>query len=348
MTQDYDFENYLRKALSNSISSGNPSNEAKDKARKLSPSYYADLKERLLTEYENKTLDDVMDCKECSTPFSDVLKITKSEKINFKIEDNNFQNQMNSNLKLLPKIGPKTEKNLKKQGYDTIESLRGHDRYCDIASKFLDNVEGMSYLEIVELLDDNKYSKRCRDNVLRSISMTDVENFKFMDIETKGLSNVPIILIGVAEIKGNRIVASQYFLRDYAEEPSIIEAYLSHLDEDSVHVTFNGKSFDVPFIKNRCIYNRIEHNLDLPHLDLMYFAKNLWSDELPNCKLQTIEKELFGIEREEDVPGQYIPGYYDTYLEKGNVGPVVPIIEHNAQDIISLASFLDKMYRDVN
>lgn len=348
MTQDYDFENYLRKALSNSISSGNPSNEAKDKARKLSPSYYADLKERLLTEYENKTLDDVMDCKECSTPFGDVLKITKSEKINFKIEDNNFQNQMNSNLKLLPKIGLKTEENLKKQGYDTIESLRGHDRYCDIASKFLDNVEGMSYLEIVELLDDNKYSKRCRDNVLRSISMIDVENFKFMDIETKGLSNVPIILIGVAEIKGNRIVASQYFLRDYAEEPSIIEAYLSHLDEDSVHVTFNGKSFDVPFIKNRCIYNRIEHNLDLPHLDLMYFAKNLWSDELPNCKLQTIEKELFGIEREEDVPGQYIPGYYDTYLEKGNVGPVVPIIEHNAQDIISLASFLDKMYRDVN
>ena len=86
----------------------------------------------------------------------------------------------------------------------------------------------------------------------------------------------------------------------------------------------------------------------MPHLDLMYFAKNLWSDELPNCKLQTIEKELFGIEREEDVPGQYIPGYYDTYLEKGNVGPVVPIIEHNAQDIISLASFLDKMYRDVN
>ena len=109
MTQDYDFENYLRKALSNSISSGNPSNEAKDKARKLSPSYYADLKERLLTEYENKTLDDVMDCKECSTPFGDVLKITKSEKINFKIEDNNFQNQMNNNLKLLPKIGLKTE-----------------------------------------------------------------------------------------------------------------------------------------------------------------------------------------------------------------------------------------------
>lgn len=346
--QDYNFENYLKNALSNSISSQNPSVKAKNEARKLSPSYFADLKEKLLIKYENKKLNDVMDCKLCSTSFGDALKITKSEKIEFDIYDNNYKSQMNSNLKLLPKIGIKTEENLKKQGYTTIESLTHHDKYCDIASKFLNNLNEMSYLEIIDLLDNNRYSKKCRDNVLKSISLTEPENFKFMDIETKGLSNVPIILIGVAEIKNEKIIASQYFLRNYAEEPNIIEAYMSHLDENSVHVTFNGKSFDVPFIKNRCVYNGIDGNLDLPHLDLMYFAKNLWGNQLPNCKLQTIEKELFGIEREDDVPGQYIPGYYDTYIKEENVGPVVPIIEHNAQDIISLASFLEKMYRDVN
>ena len=348
MMQDYNFEEYLRKTLSNSISSQNPSEAAKKEARKLSPSYFADLKEKLLIEYENKSLGDVMDCKKVKTSYGDVLKITKAEKIDFDLEDNNFKEQMNCNLKLLPKIGLKTEENLKKKGYTTIESLKGHDKYCDVAAKFIDKFDGMKYCEIIDLLDNNKYSKKCRDNVLKSISLTEPENFKFMDIETKGLSNVPIILIGVAEIKGNEIVASQYFLRDYTEEANIIDAYLSHLDEDSVHVTFNGKTFDVPFIKNRCMYNRIDADLDLAHLDLMYFAKNLWSDELPNCQLQTIERELFGIEREGDVPGQYIPGYYDTYLDEDNIGPVVPIIEHNAQDIISLASFLEKMYRDVN
>ena len=56
--------------------------------------------------------------------------------------------------------------------------------------------------------------------------------------------------IHVAEIKGNHIICSQYFLRDYPEEEAVLAAYLSHLDEDSVHVTFNGKTFDVPFIKN--------------------------------------------------------------------------------------------------
>ena len=348
MMYDNNLEEYLRKSLTNSISSLHPSEEAKNKARKLSPSYFNDLKERLLIQYEDKSLKDVMDCEVCSNSCGDVLKITTKQKISFDIEDNNFKNQINHNLKLLPKIGVKTEENLKNKGYLTIESLIKHDRYSNYASKFMSDIEDMSYSEIIGLLDDNKYSKKCRDNILKSISLTDIENFKFMDIETKGLSNVPIILIGVAEIRNDKILASQYFLRDYTDESNILEAYLSHLDEDSVHVTFNGKSFDVPFIKNRCIYNRVEANLDLPHLDLMYFAKNLWSEKLPDCKLQTIEREIFGINRVDDVPGQYIPDYYDTYLSQNNIGPVVPIIEHNCQDIISLASFLEKMYEDVN
>ena len=51
-------------------------------------------------------------------------------------------------------------------------------------------------------------------------------------------------MIGVAEIKGNSIISSQYFLRDLDEEIAILKGYFSHLDEDSVHVTFNGKTFD--------------------------------------------------------------------------------------------------------
>ena len=341
-------ENYYQKMLANSISSANPCDEAKMKARLLSPSYYEDLKEQLLIKYDGKKLTDIRNASVVSTDHGDTLKITTTEKIDFKIEDNDFKSQINHNLKLLPKIGVKKEENLKNSGYETIESLKAHDAYGDIASKFLERIDDMSFCEIIELLDNNKYSKKCRDNLIKCISLTDCENFKFMDIETKGLSNVPIILIGVSEIKGNKIISSQYFLRDYSEEEAILDGYLSHLDEDSVHVTFNGKSFDVPFIRNRCIYNRIDANLDLPHLDLMYFAKNLWKDQLPNCKLQTIEKELFGLEREGDVPGQYIPGYYDTYLSQNNIGPIVPIIEHNRQDIVSLAGFLERMYEDVN
>lgn len=348
MTGYDEMEMYLRKVLSNSISSANPSKEAKQKARKLSPSYFEDYKQRLLNEWSGKNVGDIDNSDVVSTSFGDTLRITHEEKIDFKISDNDFKNQINRNLKLLPKIGLKTEQNLKNKGYTTIESLKNHDRYADIATKFASRIEDMSYAEIIDLLDTNRYSKKCRDNIIKSISLTDKENFKFMDIETLGLSNVPLILIGVAEIKKDKIITSQYFLRRIYEEPAAIEAYLSHLDEDSVHVTFNGKSFDVPFIRNRCLYNRVRLDYRLPHLDLMYFAKNLWSDNLPNCRLQTIEKELFGIERQGDVPGQFIPGYYNTYISQDNIGPIVPIIEHNRQDIVSLAYFLEKMYEDVN
>lgn len=348
MTGYDEMEMYLRKVLSNSISSANPSKEAKQKARKLSPSYFEDYKQRLLNEWSGKNVEDIDNSDVVSTSFGDTLRITHEEKIDFKISDNDFKNQINRNLKLLPKIGLKTEQNLKNKGYTTIESLKNHDRYADIATKFASRIEDMSYAEIIDLLDTNRYSKKCRDNIIKSISLTDKENFKFMDIETLGLSNVPLILIGVAEIKKDKIITSQYFLRRIYEEPAAIEAYLSHLDEDSVHVTFNGKSFDVPFIRNRCLYNRVRLDYRLPHLDLMYFAKNLWSDNLPNCRLQTIEKELFGIERQGDVPGQFIPGYYNTYISQDNIGPIVPIIEHNRQDIVSLAYFLEKMYEDVN
>lgn len=348
MTQYEEHEMYLRRVLSNSIGSQNPSENTKKNARKLSYSYFQDYKEKLLNDYEGKRLKDIANAEVISTSYGDTLKITEKEKIDFDIRDNDFKMQMNGNLKLLPKIGVKTEQNLKDKGYTTIESLKNHDKYCDIASKFMHKIDGMSYSEIIDVLDSNRYTKKCRNNIIKSISMCDAENFKFMDIETLGLSNVPIILIGIAEIKGSKIISSQYFLREIYEEPAVIEAYLSHLDEDSVHVTFNGKSFDVPFIKNRCLSNRLDADLDLPHLDLMYFAKNLWRDNLPNCQLQTIEKELFGIEREGDVPGQHIPDYYKTYLAERNIGPVVPIIEHNRQDIVSLASFLEKMYEDVN
>lgn len=349
MTQREDHENYLLKAiLSHSISSENPCDEAKKKALENSPAHFENLKQELLNEYEGKKLSDISGSKVISTDYGDTLKIVEKEKINFKLRDNDFKSQINHNLKLLPKIGPKKEQNLKNKGFTTIESLKNHDKYCDVSAKFLDNIEEMSFCDLMELLNSNRYSKDCRNNLIKCLSLCDIENFKFMDIETLGLSNVPIILIGVAEIKNDKIISSQYFLRDVYEEAAVLDGYLSHLDEDSVHVTFNGKSFDVPFIKNRCRYNRIDAGLDLAHIDLMHFAKSLWSDNLPNCQLQTIEKEMFGIEREGDVPGQFIPGYYETYLNEDNIGPIVPIIEHNRQDIVSLAGFLEKMYDEVN
>ena len=185
-----------------------------------------------------------------------------------------------------------------------------------------------------------------KNSTLKSLNSLDPFNLKFMDIETLGLSSAPIILLGIAEIKGKYIESNQYLLRDKEEEPALIEAYLSHIDEASVHVTYNGASFDIPFIKNRARLYRMDCNLDQTHFDLMYPARNLWKDVLPNCKLTTIEEEIFNIKREDDVPGAFIPDYYESYLATKNIGPLIPIIEHNRMDIVSLADFLMKIYEE--
>jgi uncharacterized protein YprB with RNaseH-like and TPR domain len=67
---------------------------------------------------------------------------------------------------------------------------------------------------------------------------------------------------------------------------------------------------------------------------------------LPNCKLTTIEKHLFGIEREDDIPSGLVPEFYKIYTKTNNIGPLIPIIEHNRQDIITLAKIFSKLHEE--
>ncbi|HMK53905.1 MAG TPA: ribonuclease H-like domain-containing protein, partial [Methanobacteriaceae archaeon] len=89
-------------------------------------------------------------------------------------------------------------------------------------------------------------------------------------------------------------------------------------------------------------------DLDIPqdHLDLLYPSRNKWKSDLPNCQLQTLEKHLFGIERVDDVPGYLVPEFYKTYLKEGNIGPLIPIIEHNREDVITLIRLLSLIQKE--
>lgn len=311
--------------------------------------HFHNYKNALINKYQNFDFNDLKGSRAIENDYGEVLQITTEEPIDFRLKDADYRNSLKSNLKLVPGIGVKKELKLKEEGYSSLEDLTGHERYSDRACEILENVDNFQCGDLIDLVKKNRYDNECKTDLLKCASLFDAEDFKFMDIETLGLSNVPIILIGVAEIKKNRIISTQYLARDIGEEVAALEGFKSHLDENSAHVTFNGKYFDVPYIRNRLGYYRMPADeLNIPHFDLLYYARLLWRKTLPNCQLQTIEKHIFGLEREGDVPGQYIPGYYETYLQNGNIGPLVPIVDHNRQDIVSLAGFLMKMYEEVN
>ena len=59
-------------------------------------------------------------------------------------------------------------------------------------------------------------------------------------------------------------------------------------------VTFNGKTFDYPYIQQRAILHRVAFNGALPHLDLLHESRRRWKELLPNCRLQTLEVDAEG------------------------------------------------------
>jgi len=161
-----------------------------------------------------------------------------------------------------------------------------------------------------------------------------------------GLFNRPIILFGVATISEDQISINQYLLRDIKEEPAALMGFLSNLNKDSVFITFNGRTFDIPYVKERLAYYRIRKNIEKPHFDILHFSRRAWRERVPNCKLTTIEKYLLGIERKDDVPSALVPDFYETYMRKKNVGPLIPIIEHNKQDLVTLANIFSKLHEE--
>jgi hypothetical protein len=75
----------------------------------------------------------------------------------------------------------------------------------------------------------------------------------------------------------------------------------------------------------------------LEHLDLLFGARRLWKLRFDSCRLVELENQILGVEREGDLPGEMIPYVYFDYLRTREVWRIVPILHHNALDILTLA-----------
>jgi uncharacterized protein YprB with RNaseH-like and TPR domain len=167
------------------------------------------------------------------------------------------------------------------------------------------------------------------------------ERWAFLDTETTGLaggSGTVAFLVGVGVISSGGFELKQYFLREPAEEASMLAALANDLAQFDVLVTYNGKSFDVPLLETRFTMNRRKAPFTrLKHVDLLYGARRLWRLKLESCRLQELEKRILGHERVGDVGGGFIPNLYFDYLRNGDAAPLEPVLFHNAIDILSLA-----------
>lgn len=164
----------------------------------------------------------------------------------------------------------------------------------------------------------------------------------FIDTETTGLSTaagVVAFLIGVGYFTPDAFVVRQYFLRDYPDEPGMLAHLAELLSQFRAVVSFNGRTFDWPLLTTRFTMQRRRLPLaGSPHIDLLPPSRRLWRERLGDCSLGNLEVQVLGMERHGDVAGALIPALFSQYLQTGDAAPLLPVLYHNQQDLVSLAA----------
>jgi uncharacterized protein YprB with RNaseH-like and TPR domain len=168
-------------------------------------------------------------------------------------------------------------------------------------------------------------------------------NFKktaFIDCETTGLAGgagTYAFLVGMGYFKDREFIIRQYFMRDFDEEPAVLQEISQQLENFSSIVSYNGKCYDLPLLENRFVINRIDFDPTVwSHLDLLFPSRRLWKRRIQDCSLSNVERQILNVKREIDVPSYLIPQIYFDYLRSGEIDWLIPVFHHNIYDILSL------------
>jgi len=167
----------------------------------------------------------------------------------------------------------------------------------------------------------------------------DPSRLLFLDTETTGLGqgagNVPF-LIGVGWWDASGFTVRQYAIRHPGEEAAML-AMLAELLPSYTHlVTYNGRTFDWPLVKNRYVMHRMSIPKDPSHFDFLYPSRSLWRTTMPSCRLGAVEEAKLGVFREDDVPGSMAPALYFQYLAERDASVLAGVFRHNETDIVTL------------
>jgi len=170
------------------------------------------------------------------------------------------------------------------------------------------------------------------------------EDFLFFDLETSGLSGgagtVAFLAAFGRHLLNGKMHITQYLLLDYPGENDFLKNALTELNkEGAVIVSYNGKCFDSQIIKSRCLMNRIKPPEYL-HVDLLHPARRLWKNIIQDCSQKSVESDILGINRIDDIPGSLAPEIWFEFLKTGETERLMGICDHNLSDITGLAFIL--------
>ncbi|WP_414636995.1 ribonuclease H-like domain-containing protein [Arenimonas sp.] len=199
--------------------------------------------------------------------------------------------------------------------------------------------EGLHYLEQFTPWDDVPPGVDAGFGKLGELRTSQLLHF---DTETTGLAGgtgTRAFMIGAADWQPGGLRLRQLTIATMAAEPAMLRRFADWLAPDTVLVSYNGKCYDAPLLNTRYRLARLPSPLPgLAHLDLLHPSRRRWKGRWENCRLGTIERQVLGVVREDDLPGSEAPRAWLDYLRGGSARDLRRVGEHNAQDLRSLAA----------
>nr|WP_282594655.1 ribonuclease H-like domain-containing protein [Halomarina salina] len=154
----------------------------------------------------------------------------------------------------------------------------------------------------------------------------------YFDIETTGLSHHRDQVTTVSLLRDGEVRTLVNDPDPIVGEPLTREALREALDAPLL-VTFNGTTFDVPFLETS-----YDIDLDAAHLDLRYACKRVGL----SGGLKAIENDV-GIERDRpDISGRDAVRLWKEY-ERGQTGSLETLVSYNRDDAVNLRTLMDDL-----
>jgi len=281
-----------------------------------------------------------------------VIKNNMGEFIEFFWEENDIPTEINLfktqkkllyNLKTVSYIGEYIEKKLNQRGIKTLIDLKYNLNFSNPAN------------QIINLIKNKDYKNLSKNRYINDLDVSfcfKLEDFLFLDIETLGIIDSPVILVGIGFFDKGKFKIHLLFARELEEEIAIYEHLKTKiLPNFKCFITYNGKTFDIPYLANRFLYffdkNPMISNDDPPyeksntkfhHIDLYHHCRRLYKGQYNKFSLTKMEEKLLRWARGSTLPSNLVGLCYRKYKENSEryIGLIKEVIEHNYYDVYSM------------
>jgi uncharacterized protein YprB with RNaseH-like and TPR domain len=221
----------------------------------------------------------------------------------------------------IPGIGIKTEQRLWKSGINEWDQFFTHlqigipPKTIDAMSEYIKESKNQ-----MAFSNPNYFAERIPSTHHWRFFPEFRNSTVYLDIETTGLSRYYETITTISLYDGKSIF---YYVKDQN-----LDDFPNDIKQYNVIITYNGKTFDVPFIER---YFGIQ--LNQAHIDLRYILASLgYRGGLKSCESQ------LGFNRGEltDIDGFFAVLLWYDYLKSGNEKALETLLAYNIQDALIL------------